>query len=141
MNAKPTTTHPAYELGKDLRGLHDVGVQANAAINAAFEPLVRGIQHSMLNLDAGFRSAPKPVSTPRELAAGVNPALLPEALQSVYDLLNGRVLSAKEIASHLDDGTKEGAVFKRIGRLKSVYGIQIANQPGQGYYRLDAPPM
>lgn len=68
-----------------------------------------------------------------------HPATLPPALREVWELLDGRALSAKEIAQAIGMWTTEGSVYKRIRRLRAL-GYEIANQRALGFWRPDRPP-
>ncbi|MEE8092900.1 MAG: hypothetical protein V3T47_01570 [Gammaproteobacteria bacterium] len=65
---------------------------------------------------------------------------LTDSQREIWDLLQNRILTAKEIAVELLEGrTKEGAIRKRICRMKQV-GWLLLNKGQRGYYRPDAPP-
>ena len=64
---------------------------------------------------------------------------LSPALQEVWDLLNGRSLTAKELATRLlDDPRSAEAIRKRVEAIRKT-GRRIEILPGSGYYRVDAP--
>ena len=58
----------------------------------------------------------------------------------VWNLLEGNILSGKEIAIKLhNDYTKGGAVRQLIMAIRST-GREITTVPAQGYFRPDSPP-
>ena len=71
------------------------------------------------------------------LTASIKP--LPERQEEVWNWLNGRILSAKEIATDVyGDYTKEDAVRKVISAIRGA-GREIPHV-SRGYYRPDEPP-
>lgn len=66
---------------------------------------------------------------------------LPEAQREVWDLLQSRCLSAKQIAMHLlKHPSHEAAIRKRVQDLNRRSGYRVENKRGHGYFRPDAPP-
>lgn len=65
---------------------------------------------------------------------------LTEALQEVWDLLEGKAMIGKHIAQKvLGDPTQEDAIRKRISDIRKT-GRTIDNRRGVGCFRPDAPP-
>lgn len=64
---------------------------------------------------------------------------LTESLQPVWDLLDGRFQTSKDLAKKLlDDPTKQDLIRKRVDAIRKT-GRDIKTFTGFGYYRPDAP--
>lgn len=87
-----------------------------------------------------FGSRPGDAGTAGEAGVTVGLEPLTGSQREVWDLLENRILMAKEIAIELlEDRTKEEAIRKRIGRMRQV-GWLVLNKGQRGFYRPDAPP-
>jgi biotin operon repressor len=64
-------------------------------------------------------------------------APLTDGQRAVWDGLDGRVLSAKELAKEL--GTSDSMIRQYVHSLRKR-GYKVNWTPGAGYYRPDAPP-
>jgi len=65
---------------------------------------------------------------------------LTEALKEVWDLLDGQILAAKDMAKCVQGApVSPGAIRKRIEAIRKT-GRKILTVRGAGYYRPDAPP-
>jgi hypothetical protein len=67
-------------------------------------------------------------------------APLPPAQKEVWDLLDGRALSAKELARKVAGGpVTEDSIRKRVASIRKT-GRMVESTWGLGYYRPDQPP-
>ena len=83
-------------------------------------------------------SSPTPATTPSASVPECRPLPpLPDAAREVWDALNGRLRTGKQLAKQLH--STEDAIRKRLGVLERL-GRVVLNQRGAGYYRPDAPP-
>jgi len=65
---------------------------------------------------------------------------LPDSQQEVWDLLNGEILTAKELAKLVSAAPVSlGSIIKLIQAIRKN-GREIVTKRGVGYYRPDAPP-
>ncbi|MFM9996709.1 MAG: hypothetical protein ACKVU4_13030 [Phycisphaerales bacterium] len=81
-------------------------------------------------------------AAPPPSRAGASAALIPlsEALSQVWKALDGRAMTAKQLATHLTGRpTDEDAMRKRTEKIRAT-GRQVLHRAGLGYYRPDAPP-
>ena len=84
----------------------------------------------------------RPIDAGTAGEAGVTVGLKPLTVGQleIWKLLQNRILTAKEIAIELlGDRTKEGAILKRICRMKKA-GWLLDNTGQRGFYRPGAPP-
>jgi hypothetical protein len=95
--------------------------------------------HRMLERGLAQWRQKNPDTAVRLAVQSIPRSYLPDGLTDLWNALEGRVLSAKDLAKPIHLDTTVDAVRHRVGELRKRH-YRIIQLPGQGYYRPDAPP-
>lgn len=144
------TSQPAFPLFSVAEQLGALTRRADDALFAAIhrlQPILECCRRLWDAFDRGFGVEQVPSEQlPEEERPGRASGLLQachaltDDQQLVWNCLNGRFRTAKELANEiLEDPKMADAIRKRIQRMRQD-GNQVSHKKGRGYYRPDAPP-
>ncbi len=165
LNSNPALSKLCSTMLEDINGCHrfiDIAVESrpNRQHTASqdierslhvnhLDQLYKRLKSTCRKLNNHYSQQLWETSTPRrtdkQSQSGLKDALLTDDQLKVWNQLNGKCLTAKEIASELNESNDDAIrkrIEKRIESIRKTLGTSaIKNTRGRGYWRDDARPL